>query len=180
MLVNRVLLLVVTCALFALAAGVAESGAQEDCIDTPPEDWSDLKEVLRCVQRKADAAQSALKGLKQREDDFLSATKNAVLAINARQCPEGWRQFQDGAGRFLLGAVANGGDLGEEGGSSQHSHSVSGTVSGGPWKGSDSNWGSTPWANGPNPARGGDGLSGSTNAPAVWPPFVKVLFCERD
>lgn len=36
-------------------------------------------------------------------------TEGAVVAFNSEVCPHGWRQFDEGEGRFVLGATRNGG-----------------------------------------------------------------------
>jgi hypothetical protein len=81
-------------------------------------------------------------------------------------------------GRYMRGS-RNQSEVGTSGGTTDASGALQGTVgvNQAPWKGSDANWGQTPWANGPNPAVPGSypvSISGT-----IEPPYVNLIFIMK-
>lgn len=102
-----------------------------------------------------------------------------------RPIPIGWIICNGSGGtpdlrhRFLRGTgdLAN---VGITGGAETHDHSLWITLPEGDWKGSDKEWGTTPWANGPNPVKGRTVISENAEKASVLPPFTEVIFLMKE
>lgn len=118
----------------------------------------------------------------------------AVIAfnrgINEAACPDGWERFAAADGRVIVGAGGVS-DQGVEvypafkddpakghGGSDRAKFEVTIKIPADDRWGSDKDHGSTPWAAGPNPARGGATVSG-TGEIDNRQPFVALFFCTK-
>jgi hypothetical protein len=120
--------------------------------------------------------------------------KGAILAFKRTECPDGWKAFQEGSGRFLVGIGNASGlrtkNLLEIGGEDEHvliideipNHKHETVEAGDP---SNSSWG----VSGPRNGRHGvrwEHFQTSYTAPVGGskphnnlPPYVGVLFCEK-
>lgn len=98
--------------------------------------------------------------------------------------PPGWvmcngtQGTPDLRGRFLraTGDIAS---AGQTGGAERHHHSVTIATPEGPWKGSDVQWGTTPWRDGPNPVRGRTEVNATTSDDSNLPPYFDVIYIMR-
>jgi hypothetical protein len=109
--------------------------------------------------------------------------RQAVLAFLPpdanRRCPEGWTPLTEAEGRFILGADPGGGITPLQlGGEKTPRLAFNAELPQDPRRASDINWGTTPWAPGPNPARGSGTVSGQTS-PVPLPPFIALTFCKQ-
>lgn len=110
----------------------------------------------------------------------------SVLAYIPRPgggCPQGWARLAAADGRFIRAA---GGPLLPTtteapalGGEEARGTTARFGLPQDPRRVSDINWGSTPWAAGPNPARGGAEVQVEI-APTPPPPFISLLFCWKE
>lgn len=79
--------------------------------------------------------------------------------------------------RFLMG-TGDFAQVGQIGGSPTHTHGVTVGLSAGPSRGSDWNWGRTPWANTPNPVPSGT-YAGAADTQPNMPPFLDILYIMK-
>lgn len=120
--------------------------------------------------------------------------KGAILAFNRTECPDGWKVFNEGNGRFLVGIGNSAGlrtkNLLEIGGEDEHvllidempNHKHETVEAGDP---SNSSWGVSGPRNGRHGVRWENfqtsytGPVGGSKPHNNLPPYVGVLFCEK-
>ncbi len=111
--------------------------------------------------------------------------KGTIIAWYAKQgaFPRGWNVCDgsngtpDLRGRFIRG-VSDIAETGKTGGNTDHTHHYRWSVSEGNWKGSDKDWGQTPWAGGPNPVKP-QNHEADTDPASNLPPYVDVIYLMK-
>jgi hypothetical protein len=123
-----------------------------------------------------------------------SLPPGAVVVLNRsvleRPCPDGWERFEAADGRVLVGAGGKSGmgvetyppfkdgDSKAVGGADRVPIRLPARLPEDPRRVSDVEWGRTPWAPGPNPARGGAEIT-SAGEIDVRQPYVALFFCTK-
>lgn len=174
-------LLSISASFLVLSLLCGQSFAQSTCVEElGPE--ATLQQVIQCLDARI-TEQAALLRQASQARGMTSGVIVAFEGTAAKPCPDDWSLYEEATSRVIVGA-GHTSDLtpktvGERKGSEMHLHSWGASLPEDPRRVSDRDWGGTPWAGGPNPARGQAGIGGNTNEVSNIPPYVALYFCKK-